>query len=453
MKLIRLYQTKAVEIILSGLFLFLILLASHTHAESQDGWKVREATLKNGMRVLLLEDHRTLTVTLELWYRVGSRNERFGITGISHLLEHMMFRGAKKYGPDTFSKIVGRNGGNDNAFTTEDYTTYFENIASDKVDVLLDLESDRMANLLLDQRLFLTERDVVMEERRLRTEDDPVSDLLEQGYAAAFEAHPYHWPVIGWASDIKQITRDDAYNYYKTYYSPNNAVLVVVGDFKPEEVLGKIEKSFGQIKLSGPPPKVRSIEPPQRGERRVALRRAAELPFVVVAYHTPNFSSTDNFALELLTAVLAKGDSSRLYKSLVHDNQLSLFIGGDYARLNIDPNLIYFYAQVMPGKSPVEVEDAIYNEIDKIKKEPISQYELDKAKNQIESYFIFGQDSLFGRAFLLGQYEILGNWKMVRDYIPGIRSVTAEDIMNAAKKYMTKDNRTVGVLIPQKPES
>jgi len=310
-----------------------------------------------------------------------------------------------------------------------------------------------MADLLLDPKLFLTERDVVMEERRLRTEDEPVSDLLEQVNAVAFEAHPYHSPVIGWASDLRQITRDDAYSFYKTYYVPNNAVLVVVGDFKSEDLLTKIEKSFGQIKPGSPPPRVRSIEPQQRGERRVALQRAAELPFVVVAYHTPNLASPDSLALEVLSTVLAKGDSSRLYKSLVYDKQLALFIAGDYSRLSIDPNLITFYAQVMPGKSPVEVENAVYNEIDKIKNEPISQYELDKAKNQIESSFVFSQDSLFGRGFLLGQYEILGGWKMVRDYIPGIRGVTAEDIMNVAKRYLTNNNRTVGVLIPEKPES
>jgi zinc protease len=453
MKLIKPGRAKLKEIIISVCFLLFILPAPYIRSEGRDVWQVREATLTNGLRILLLEDHRTPTVTFQVWYRVGSRNERLGITGISHLLEHMMFRGTKKYGPGTFSEIVERNGGNDNAFTTEDYTMYFEKIASEKIDTLLNLESDRMSDLLLDPKLFLLERNVVLEERRLRTEDDPVSDLLEQIDASAFEAHPYHFPVIGWASDVKQITRDDVYNYYKTHYAPNNAVLVVVGDFRPEELLTKIEKSFGYIKSGVSPPKVRSIEPPQRGEKRVILRRTAELPFVAVAYHTPNLVSHDSFALEVLSTILTKGDSSRLYKSLVYDRELALSIGGDYSRLNIDPSLIYFYAQVSPGKSPVEVENALYNEIDKIKKEPISRYELEKAKNQIESSFIFSQDSLFGRGFLLGQYEILGSWKMIRDYIPGIKAVTAEDIMNVAKKYLTEYNRTVGVLIPEKPQS
>ncbi len=453
MGLIRLSQYKPIEAIVIISFLLLVLFSLCAHAEGQDIWHVRDVTLTNGLRVLLLEDHRTPTVTLQVWYRVGSRNEHLGTTGISHMLEHMMFRGAKKYGPGSFSEMVEKNGGNDNAFTTEDYTVYFENIASQKVDILLDLESDRMADILLDPKLFLLEKNVVIEERRLRTEDNPVSDLLEQVDAAAFKAHPYHSPVIGWMSDIEQLTRDDVYNYYKTYYAPNNAVLVVVGDFKSEELIAKIEKGFGPIKSNAPPPKVRSIEPPQRGERHVTLRRNAELPFVAVAYHTPNFTSHDSFALEVLSTILAKGDSSSLYKSLVYDKQIALSVGGDYSRLNIDPSLIYFYAQVLPGRNPADVENAIYGEIEKIKREPISQYELDKAKNQLESSFVFSQDSLFGMGFILGQYEILGNWKRVKDYIPGIRAVTAADVINVAKKYLTQDNRTVGVLIPEKPQS
>lgn len=453
MILIKLRRYKSREIVTSILFFLLTLSSLYVHAEGQDVWKVRDATLANGLRVLLLEDHRTPTVTLQVWYTVGSRNECLGMTGISHMLEHMMFRGAKKYGPGAFSEAVEKNGGTDNAFTTEDYTMYFENIASQKGDILLDLESDRMADMLLDPKLFILEKNVVIEERRLRTEDNPVSDLLEQIDAAAFKVHPYHSPVIGWMSDIEQLTRDDLYNYYKTYYAPNDAVLVVAGDFKSEELFARIEKSFGQIKSNVSPPKVRSIEPPQSGERRVMPRRTAELPFVAVAYHTPNLTSYDSFALEVLSTVLGKGDSSRLYKSLVYDKQIALSIGGDYSRLNIDPSLTYYYAQVPPGANPVDVENAIYDEIEKIKKEQISQYELEKAKNQLESSFVFSQDSLFGRAFVLGQYEILGNWKKVRDYIPGIRAVTAEDVMNVAKKYLTQDNRTVGILIPEKPRS
>lgn len=422
-------------------------------ANATDRLEVKDFTLENGLRVLLLEDHRTPTVTLQVWYKVGSRNEQFGKTGISHLLEHMMFRGSRKYGPDAFSKVVQKNGGNDNAFTTEDYTMYFESMPSDKIHILLDLESDRMADLLIDQKLFGTERNVVLEERRLRTEDDPVSDLLEQVEAAAFEAHPYHNPVIGWFSDIKQISRDDLYNHYKTYYTPNNAVLVIAGDFKTEELLPKIEKNFGKVRSGNTPPVTGSVEPQQRGERRVTLRRPAELPFVTVAYHTPNLASRDSYALDVLTTILAEGDSSRLNNSLVYEKQIALSVEGDYSRLSIDPNLMYFYAQVMPGESPSDVENAIYDEIDRIKKEPIPQKELEKAKNQIESSFVFGQDSLFGRAYLLGQYEILGQLKMVRDYISGIREVTAGDVMNVARKYLSEDNRTVGILIPELPES
>jgi zinc protease len=219
MKLIKLSQYKAREIIISIIFLLLTLSSSYAYAEGQDIWQVQDVTLTNGLRVLLLEDRRTPTVTIQVWYRVGSRNECLGMTGISHMLEHMMFRGAKEYGPGAFSEIVEKNGGTDNAFTTEDYTVYFESIASQKVNILLDLESDRMADMLLDPKLFLLEKNVVIEERRLRTEDNPVSDLFEQIDAAAFITHPYHSPVIGWMSDIEQLTREDVYNYYKTYYA------------------------------------------------------------------------------------------------------------------------------------------------------------------------------------------------------------------------------------------
>ncbi len=422
-------------------------------ADAAERSEIRNITLENGLRVFLIEDHRTPTVTLQVWYKVGSRDEQLGKTGISHLLEHMMFRGSKKYGRDAFSKIVQRNGGNDNAFTTEDYTTYFENMPSDKIDTLIDLESDRMADLLIDQKLFDTERNVVLEERRLRTEDDPVSDLLEQVEAAAFEAHPYHNPVIGWFSDIKQLSRDELYNHYKTYYGPNNAVLVIAGDFKTEELLPKIETSFGKIKSGNAPPAVKSVEPRQRGERRVTLRRPAELPFVSIAYHTPNLASRDSYALDVLTTILAEGDSSRLYNSLVYEDQIALSVEGDYSRLSIDPNLVYFFAQVMPGVSPSDVENAIYDELDRIKKEPIPEKELEKAKNQIESSFVFSQDSLFGRAYLVGQYEILDQLGMLGDYITGIREVTAQDVMNVARKYLSQDNRTVGILVPEVPES
>jgi len=412
--------------------------------------KVTEKVLPNGLKVLLKEEHKAPVVTFQIWYKVGARNEKLGTTGMSHLLEHMMFKGSKKYGPKQFSQVVQRNGGNDNAFTGKDYTAYFENFASDRIAISLDLESDRMQNLLLDPKEFLSERDVVKEERRMRTDDDPTNTMVEQMTAAAFIAHPYQWPVIGWMADISNITRDDLAEHYHRYYAPNNATIVVAGDFDTKTLLPLIEKYFGQIPQGPAVPKVGAVEPPQLGERRIIVKKQAELPAVFAGYHTPDIKHADSFALEVLQGILSSGKSSRLYKALVYEKQLALYAGGDYDNIANDPNLFYVYAGVMPGKTTDEVEKALYAEIEKLKTVPAAEEELQKAKNQIESSFIMGQDSIFYQAMLLGQFETVANWKMLETYVERIRAVTKEDVMRVAQQYFTEDNRTVGILVPLK---
>ncbi len=427
--------------------LLAIFLASSSFSQPMN---VTEKVLPNGLKVLLKEEHKAPVVTFQIWYKVGSRNEELGKTGMSHLLEHMMFKGTKTYGPKTFSQTVMRNGGNDNAFTGKDYTAYFENMAADRIAISLDLESDRMQNLLIDPKEFLSEREVVKEERRMRTDDDPTSTMVEQMTAEAFIAHPYEWPVIGWMADINNITRDDLANHYRTYYAPNNATIVVVGDFDTKALLPQIEKFFGQI-LRGPAvPKVAAVEPKQMGERRIVVKKQAELPAVFAGYHTPDVKSSDSYALEVLQGILSSGKSSRLYKSLVYEKQLALYAGGDYTNMANDPNLFYVYAGVMPGKTTDEVEKAIYGEIDRLKTTPVTDEELQKAKNQIEAGFIMGQDSIFYQAMLLGEYETVASWKMVGDYVEKIRAVTKEDVHRVAKEYFSEDNRTVGILVPLK---
>lgn len=412
--------------------------------------RVFETVLPNGLKVLLLEEHKAPVVTVHVWYRVGSRNETPGSTGLAHLVEHMMFKGTTKYGPKQFSRIVRKNGGHDNAFTSSDYTGYFVNFAGGKVELALELEADRMQNLLLDPKEALAERDVVLEERRLRTDDDPISALGEEVEAAAFKAHPYGYPIIGWASDLQGLTPEDIRHFYRTYYVPNNAILVVVGDFKTEELLPKIEEHFGHIPRGAEPPPVRAKEPEQRGERRVVLKKEAELPFVYAAYHVPNLTHPDSYALDVLEAILSGGKSARLYRSLVYEKQLALFAGGNYFRVSADPNLFYFYASVMPGRTAEEVEKALYEEIEKLKVELISDRELQKAKNQLEAGFLFSQDSIFALARELAQYEVVAGWKLWEAYLPGIRAVTKEDILRVARTYLTEDNRTVGILVPLK---
>ncbi len=411
---------------------------------------VTEKVLPNGLKVLFKEEHKAPIVTFQIWYRVGSRNERLGKTGMSHLLEHMMFKGSKKYGPKQFSQTVQRNGGNDNAFTSKDYTAYFETFAADRIGISLDLESDRMQNLLVDPKEFLSERDVVKEERRMRTDDDPSSTMVEQMMAAAFIAHPYHWPVIGWMADINNITRDDLYDHYRTYYAPNNATIVVVGDFETKKLMAQIEKYFGAIPRGPNVAPVGAIEPKQLGERRIVVKKEAELPVIFAGYHTPNLKHPDSSALEVLQGVLSSGKSSRLYKSLVYEQQIALYAGGDYDNVATDPNLFYVYTGVMPGKKTEDVEKALYAEIEKLKTTPVTDEELQKSKNQIEAGFIMGQDSVFFQAMLLGQYETVAGWKLLEKYLDGIRAVTKEDVQRVAKEYFIEDNRTVGILVPIK---
>ena len=411
---------------------------------------VTEKVLPNGLKVLLKEERKAPVVTFQIWYKVGSRNECLGKTGMSHMLEHMMFKGTSKYGPKTFSQTVQRNGGNDNAFTSQDYTAYFENFSADRISISLELESDRLQNLLIDPKEFQSEREVVKEERRMRYEDDPFNSMTEQMMAVAFSAHPYQWPVIGWMADINNITRDDLYAHYRTYYTPNNATIVVVGDFDTKTMLEQIEHYFGNIPRAPAVPKVGAVEPKHHGERRVVLEKQAELAAVLAGYQVPTVKQPDSYALEVLQGVLSAGKSSRLYRSLVYEKQIALYVGGDYDNVSADPNIFTLYAGVMPGKTTDAVEKALYAEIERLKTEAVPDEELQKAKNQIESSFIMGQDSIFYQAMLLGQFETVAGWRLLEKYVDNIRAVTNEDVMRVAKEYLTEDNRTVGILVPIK---
>ncbi|MBI3301331.1 MAG: insulinase family protein [Deltaproteobacteria bacterium] len=433
--------------VLGALVAALSLWAPRVHADDQS-WKVTQDTLPNGLTVLLLEDHRAPVVTLQVWYKVGSRNERPGITGISHLLEHLMFRGTPRYGHGAFSRLVQEKGGMDNAFTSDDHTVYFENIAAPHLDLLLTLEADRMANLTLDDTGFEAERKIVMEERRLRTTDEPAADLMEQVSAAAYTAHPYGWPVVGWMSDLEAITLDEVKQYRQVFYAPDNAILVVAGDGTPDTLLPKVKAAFGGIPAGPKPPAVTATEPPQRGERRVTLKRPAALPLYMAAYHVPNFTSDDSFALSLLSVILAGGRSARLQTTLVENKALVLAADADYDRTSRDPTLFVLSMRIAPGKKWQEAEAALYQEVEKLKTKPVTEKELQRAQNLVEAAFTYGQDSLFYRAQQLGEYAALGDWSLIYKVIPGIRAVAAADIQRVAQTYLREENCTVGVLIP-----
>ncbi|MBH0176355.1 MAG: insulinase family protein [Nitrospira sp.] len=412
-----------------------------------------EHVLSNGMKVLLVEVPKAPVATVQVWYRVGSRNEVMGRAGLSHMLEHMMFKGTAKYPKGSFSRIIRKNGGVDNAFTGQDFTAYFENLSADRVELALELEADRMQGLILDNNEFTTEREVVKEERRLRSEDDPQGALVEALFAQTFLSHPYHWPVIGWFADLDAMSLDDLQRHYDTFYSPNNATLVVVGDIKADALLPTIKRLFEPIPKGPSPKQTISPEPDQRGERRIVLKREAQVPSVMMGFRVPNYSSDDAYALGLLESILSNGKSSRLYQSLVHDQKNSLSVGAEYSLLQTDSGLFYFYSLVSPGAKVDAVEDALHREIAKLHNELLSDLELQRAKNQVEASRIFEQDSNFRHAMLLGQLESIGaGWHRADQFLEHIRAVTAKDIQRVAKQYLTQDNRTVGILIPLPPK-
>jgi len=410
---------------------------------------VHEFTLANGLKVLLVEEHKAPVITVQIWYKVGSRNEVMGRAGLSHMLEHMMFKGTPKYGKGEFSKIIEKNGGNDNAFTSQDYTAYFENLAADKLELALEMEADRMQGLLLDEKEFKLEREVVKEERRLRVEDVPMAYLVEEMHAQAFMVHPYHWPIIGWFNDLDAMTREDLKAYYEKYYVPNNATLVIAGDVKAETAMALVKKYFEGIPQGSPPPPPSVVEPQQRGERRIVVKRDAQLPFIYFGYKVPNFKSADVHALAVLENILSTGKSARLYDSLVYRKKLALQVGAGYDDLAADPELFTFYATVKPGMNIADVEKAVLAEIERLKKEPPTDHELQKAKHQVEARYLFEQDSVFRQAMLLGTAETVGaGWQYVADYVDKLRGITKEDVHRVAKKYLNEDARTVGILMP-----
>jgi zinc protease len=435
-----------------SLLLFVLGFSWYAPAEAGLRDRVFETVLPNGLKVILLENHKAPLITFQVWYRVGSRNEEWGKTGLSHMLEHMMFKGTKKVGPGEFSRIIQENGGNDNAFTSKDYTAYFENLKADRVQVSIDLESDRMQNLLLREEDFRTERMVVMEERRMRTEDNPRAFLIEQLEAAAFQTSPYHWPIIGWQEDLARFTLGDLKDYYHTHYHPANAFLVIVGDFQRENLLSRIERAFGPIPKGTAPNQEEDIDPKQTGERRVFTNKEAQLPFLVTAYHVPNLREPDSYALEVVATILAGGKSSRLYQSLVQEKRLALDVDAENSLLSRDPSLFYVSVQPLPGKDVGDVQKALNEELERLQKELVGEHEVEKAKNQLESSFIYGQDSLFYQAMLLARHEVALNWRAIDDYIPSILKVSAEDVQRVARQYFSPDNRTVGTLIPLPPK-
>jgi zinc protease len=435
---------------------FCLGLAAHAAAQPATTGPARlavtEATLDNGLRVLIQEDPRNPIVAVQMFYRVGSRNELPGATGLAHFLEHMMFKGTPTRGRGEISRLIELNGGRDNAFTTKDMTGYHVNIAADRLDLVLTIEADRMRNLLLAPAEIDSERKVVMEERRSRIDDDPEGVVYEAMSSVAFLAHPYRWPIIGWMSDIARINPAELRAFYDTYYQPNNAILVIAGDVKAPDALALVRRHFGPIPRGANPAPVTALEPPQNDERRVIVRKEdAQLPVVNIAWHVPNFRSDDAPALEVLSTILSEGRASRLYRHLVYEKRMALGAGGEYSYSALDPTLFWFYATLLPGQTPEAVEQALLGEVEQLKKEPVPAEELERARNQIEASFVWQQDSVFSRASILGRFEMLGSWRLLDDYLPRIRKVTAADLQQVARRYFLVDRKNISILLPAEP--
>jgi zinc protease len=412
----------------------------------------RTRTLENGMKVIVQEDHGIPNVAMYFFYRIGSRNERPGTTGISHFFEHMMFNGAKKYGPKMFDQTMEFNGGSNNAYTSNDVTVYTDWFPSTALELMFDMEADRIRDLAFDPKIIESERGVVYSERRSSVDNNNAGMLSELARATAFVAHPYQWPVVGWPADIESWTMDDLKNHFRMGYAPNNCVLVVVGDVHFDNVIQLARKHLEPIPRQEPPPPVRTKEPVQQGERRVTLVKAAQLPIQQVLYHVPETKHPDTPALDVLSVLLTMGQSSRLYKRMVDSEQLAISVNAGVGDA-LDPTLFSFSIQPRSGVDPATTEKVLFEELARLQNEEPPAAELRKAKNQILASLYRQLKTIEGRANLLGSYEVFhGDYTRLFSADKAIEAVTAADIQRVARQYLTAKNRTVATLIPEKPE-
>jgi len=416
--------------------------------------KVHERILDNGLKVLVKEDHRSPVVVSQIWYKVGSSYEPGGITGISHMLEHMMFKGTEKYPAGEFSRIVAENGGRENAFTGRDYTAYFQTMEKSRLEVSFELEADRMRNLHLDPDELKKELEVVTEERRMRTDDKPRSKTQEFFMAMAFANSPYKNPVIGWPSDIANYQVDDLQAWYQRWYAPNNATLVVVGDIKPDEVFLLAEKYFAEIK----PSELKAVKPQaeiqQQGIRKTTIKLPAKLPYILMGYKVPVLNSAENetdvYALEVLTGILDGGASARLASRLVRGKQIAVSAGAGYNLVSRLPELFMLDATPAEGQTVFDMEYALKEEIYNLKSELVSADELQRVKAQVLASAVYERDSNFYQAMQLGMLETVGiGWKKVDEYVKKVNQITAEQVRDAARKYLLEDQLSIAYLDPQ----
>ena len=422
------------------------LLLAFTGQAQMKADDVKTFTLNNGMKFLVVEDFSIPNANMYFFYKVGSRNEYQGITGLSHFFEHMMFNGAKKYGPKEFDRTMEFNGGSNNAYTTENVTVYTDWFPASSTAIIFDLEGDRISSLSIDPKIVESERGVVLSERRTGLENSPWRLLSQSMQATAFQEHPYHWPVIGYEDDMKNWTQQDLERYFKTYYAPNNCVVVVSGAVKLDKVRELAKKYLEPIPAQPAPPKVHIVEPPQTGERRIIVKKEVATPYFMIGYKTPESKSEDYYALNILSSILSSGNSSRLYSALVDQKELATQVFTDFGD-TFDPNLFNVYAVANKEVKEKDLEEGIYTEIEKIKKDGISEKELQKIKNQKLMEFYGQVETINGKSNNIGTYEVFfGDYRKMFDAPANYNKVTVADVQRVAKKYLIKSNRTVGIL-------
>ena len=417
--------------------------------------EIQEFKLSNGLRLIVQEDHRSPVVVQQIWYRAGAIDEVNGKSGVAHVLEHMMFKGTKKIKPGQFSRIIAAAGGRENAFTGQDYTAYFQQLEKSQLPLAMKMEADRMANLQLTDEEFKKEIKVVMEERRWRTEDKPAGMLNEQFNAAAYIAHPYGRPIVGWMDDLENMTAADAREWYRTWYTPNNAVLVVAGDVNAKEVYKLAQQYYGPIKSRSLPTRKPQIEPEQKGERRVIVKAPAKLPALQMGYHVPALNDPEKdwepFALEILSGVLDGNSSARLNQSLVREQRVAVDVGAGYDIIQRSrASLFELEGTPSEGKTVEELEAALLQEIERIKENGVTDEELQRVKAQVIAADVYQRDSNFYQAMQIGRLEVSGfSWRILKDYPAKLSAVTPQQVQEVAKKYLNRDNLTVATLDPQ----
>ena len=432
--------------------LLLLLLAPWLLAAAQAN--PYETTLKNGLRIIVKEDHRAPTAVQMVWYRVGSIDEVDGSSGVAHLLEHMMFKGTPSVGPGEFNRRVAAAGGRDNAFTSRDYTAYFQQVPREQLAAVMQLEADRMRHLNVDAKEFAQEIKVVMEERRMRTDDEPEAKLFEQMNAVAFQAHPYRRPIIGWMSDLETMTADDAKAWYDAWYVPNNAYVVIAGDVDHEAVFALAEACYGSLEGHAVPQRKAQVEPVQEGMRRISVKAPAELPVLIMAYKVPVLRDVDRdsepYALEMLAAVLDGHDAARFKKKLVREDKVALDVDIDYEATARGPGMFYFSGTPAEGRTVADLEAALRAEIALVQKDGVSETELRRARAQRVAGQIYKLDSMFGQAMEIGQSEAVGiPYPKLATELEKLQKVSAAEVQAVARKYFSDDTLTVGILDPQ----